>query len=301
MMTAENLHSWAGVLLTDEPMASHTSWRVGGAADYFYQPTGIDDLSLFLHESDPSLPLTWLGLGSNLLVRDGGIRGIVIHLLSGMKNIELLEPTLVRVEVGAPSARVARFCANNDLSGGEFLAGIPGLFGGALSMNAGAFGDETWRIVDSVEMMDRQGKRITRTVADFSVGYRSVTGPDNEWFVAANIRLKPGCSADSKSRLRNLLEKRNQSQPVGTANAGSVFKNPAGDFAARLIESCDLKGARIGAAVVSDKHANFIINKGGNSAADIEALIQHVQKVVAEKTGVELQIEVHIIGEAGHD
>jgi len=301
MMTAEIHHSWSGVLLTDEPMARHTSWRVGGTADYFYQPTSIDDLSVFLRESDPSLPLTWLGLGSNMLVRDGGIRGIVIHLLSGMKNIELLDESLVRVEVGAASARVARFCANNNLSGAEFLAGIPGLFGGALSMNAGAFGGETWRIVDSVEMMDRHGNLIQRSVNDFTVDYRSVTGPENEWFVAANIRLTPGCSAESKSRLRDLLEKRNSSQPVGTANAGSVFKNPPADHAARLIDFCGLKGARIGGAVVSGKHANFIINKGNCSAADIEKLIQHVQRVVAEKTGVELQTEVHIIGEAAND
>jgi UDP-N-acetylmuramate dehydrogenase len=301
MMMTENKHGWNGVLLTDEPMARHTSWRVGGAADYFYQPVDIDDLAIFLRESDPSLPLTWLGLGSNLLVRDGGIRGIVIHLLSGMKNISLLEETLVRVEVGVPSARVARFCANNNLSGAEFLAGIPGLFGGALTMNAGAFGDETWQIVDSVEMMDRHGKRIQRSVDDFSVDYRSVHGPKNEWFVSANIRLKPGRSTESKSRVRDLLEKRNESQPVGTANAGSVFKNPPGDFAARLIDSCGLKGTRKGSAVVSGKHANFIINTGACSAADIENLIQHVQKTVAEKTGVELQTEVHIIGEAVND
>ncbi len=301
MMTAAISHRWNGLLLTDEPMARHTSWRVGGSADYFYQPTDIDDLGIFLNESDPSLPLTWLGLGSNLLVRDGGVRGIVIHMLSGMKSIELLEETLVRVEVGVPSARVARFCANNNLSGGEFLTGIPGLFGGALSMNAGAFGDETWQIVDSVEMIDRQGNRIQRTANDFTVAYRSVSGPQNEWFVAANIRLKHGSSAESKSRLRKLLEKRNESQPIGTANAGSVFKNPPGDFAARLIESCGLKGARIGDAVVSGKHANFIINKGGASAADIESLIKHIQRVVAEKTGVELKTEVHIIGEATHD
>ena len=176
MMAAASTHGWKGVLLIDEPMAKHTSWRVGGTADYFYQPADIDDLSVFLLESDPTLPLTWLGLGSNLLVRDGGIRGIVIHLLSGMKHIELLEETLVRVEVGAPSARVARFCANNNLSGAEFLTGIPGLFGGALSMNAGAFGDETWNIVDSVEMIDRQGYRHQRTADEFNVGYRSAMG-----------------------------------------------------------------------------------------------------------------------------
>lgn len=300
-MMAKEHHSWKGVLLKNEPMARYTSWRVGGKADIFYQPADIHDLASFLRESDYSLPITWLGLGSNLLVRDGGIRGIVIHMLSGMKKLSLLEATLVRVEVGVPSARVARFCANNNLTGAEFLAGIPGLFGGALKMNAGAFGSETWQIVDSVEMIDRHGNLIQRSVDDFTVDYRSVKGPKDEWFVAANIRLKPGRSGESKSRVRDLLEKRNESQPVGTANAGSVFKNPPGDFAARLIESCGLKGKRIGGAVVSDKHANFIINTGDATATDIEALILHVQEVVAEKTGVELQTEVHIIGEDAHD
>jgi len=293
--------NWDGRLLTNEAMSKHTSWRVGGPADYFYQPSSIDDLAIFLREFDSSLPLTWLGLGSNLLVRDRGVRGIVIHMLSGLNKISLLEPTLVRVEVGVSSARVARFCANNNLTGAEFLAGIPGLFGGALTMNAGAFGDETWQIIDSLEMMNRRGECMQRSVDDFAVDYRSVHGPKGEWFVTANLKLKSGLSADSKSRVRNLLQKRNESQPVGTANAGSVFKNPQGDFAARLIDVCDLKGSRVGGACVSGKHANFIINTGGATAADIEALILHVQTVVSEREGIKLQPEVHIIGEANND
>ncbi len=300
MMPASK-QNWTGLLLTDEIMAKHTSWRVGGPADYFYQPSSIDDLAIFLREFDQELPLTWLGLGSNLLVRDGGVRGIVVHMLTGLNNISILEPTVVRVEVGVSSARVARYCANNNLTGAEFLAGIPGLFGGALAMNAGAFGAETWQIIESVEMMDRSGNRMQRSVDDFAVDYRSVHGPKGEWFVAANIKLSSGPSADSKSRVRRLLRKRNESQPVGTANAGSVFKNPPGDFAARLIDACGLKGARIGGACVSGKHANFIINTGGATAADIEALILHVQAVVSEREGIKLQPEVHIIGEAKDD
>lgn len=299
-MMPASAQNWNGRLLTNEPMANHTSWRVGGPADYFYQPASLDDLAIFLRESDPSLPLTWLGLGSNMLVREGGLRGIVIHILNGLNNISLLEQVLVRAEVGVSSARVARFCANCNLGGAEFLAGIPGLFGGALTMNAGAFGDETWQIVDSVEMMDRSGNQIQRSVDDFAVDYRSVHGPAGEWFIAANLRLKPGCGAESKSRVRNLLQKRNESQPVGTANAGSVFKNPPGDFAARLIDVCGLKGSRIGGACVSGKHANFIVNTGGATAADIEALILHIQTVVSEQEGIKLQPEVHIIGEAGN-
>ncbi|MFW2437821.1 MAG: UDP-N-acetylmuramate dehydrogenase [Arenicellales bacterium] len=299
-MMPASTQNWNGRLLINESMAKHTSWRVGGSADYFYQPASIDDLANFLRESDPALPVTWLGLGSNLLVRDGGIRGIVIHPMNGLNNISLPEPALVRVEVGVSSARVARFCANSNLTGAEFLAGIPGLFGGALAMNAGAFGDETWQIVDSVEMMDRSGNLIQRAVDDFVVDYRSVVGPQDEWFVTANLRLKPGRSAESKYRVRNLLQKRNESQPVGTANAGSVFKNPPGDFAARLIDACGLKGSRIGAACVSGKHANFIINMGGATAADIEALILHIQAVVSEQEGIKLQPEVHLIGEASN-
>ena len=232
MMAAVETDRYRGEMLYGEPLSRHTTWRVGGPARRFYRPADSADLAAFLRQLDPHEPLLWLGLGSNLLVRDGGIRGIVIHVLNGLNNISLVEQALVRVEVGVSSARVARFCANSNLSGAEFLAGIPGLFGGALAMNAGAFGDETWQIVDSVEMMDRSGNQIQRSVDDFAVDYRSVHGPQDEWFVAANLRLKTGRSAESKSRVRNLLQKRNESQPVGTANAGSVFKNPPGDFAA---------------------------------------------------------------------
>jgi UDP-N-acetylmuramate dehydrogenase len=296
-MIEQTDHSWNGLLMRNEPMARHTSWRVGGPADYFYQPASIDDLSRFLQESDLELPLTWLGLGSNMLVRDGGIRGIVVHMLTGLNNISRLDDVRVRVEVGVSSAKVARFCAENDLTGSEFLAGIPGLFGGALTMNAGAFGNETWEIVESVETIDRGGRLHQRSVEDFNVDYRSVQGPQGEWFVAAVIRLGPGIGTESRSRVRNLLEKRNESQPVGTSNAGSVFKNPPGGFAAKLIDDCGLKGTRIGKACVSGKHANFIINTGGATASEIEELIDYVRQTVFDKTGVKLETEVHIIGE----
>jgi UDP-N-acetylmuramate dehydrogenase len=297
-MIEKQSHNWHGVLLKDEPMSKHTSWRVGGPADYFYQPASIDDLACFLREADPAMPLTWLGLGSNLLVRDGGIRGIVIHMLSGLNNISCLDADRVRVEVGVSSAKVARYCADNDLTGSEFLAGIPGLFGGALSMNAGAYGSETWEIVESVETIDRSGMVRQRGIDDYAIDYRSVKGPEHEWFVAAIIHLKHGHGAESRSKVRSLLEKRNESQPVGTANAGSVFKNPPGDFAARLIDSCGLKGARVGKACVSGKHANFIINSGGATATEIEDLIELVRATVLDQTGIRLEIEVHIIGEA---
>ena len=299
MMTAMSTHTWHGELRRNEPMSRHTSWRVGGPADLFYRPTDIADLAAFLRETDPARPLVWIGLGSNVLVRDGGIRGIVIFTVGCLDRIESLGNTRVRVEAGVPSARVARFCAANDLHGAEFLAGIPGSMGGALAMNAGAFGGETWNIVETVETLDRYGKLHQRTPADYDIGYRHVSGPADEWFVSAVLKLEHGVSEESRGRVRSLLDKRNRTQPIGTANAGSVFKNPPHDHAARLIESCGLKGWCHGAACVSDKHANFIINRGGASATDIEALIEHVRRTVAEQTGVELQTEVRIIGEVG--
>jgi UDP-N-acetylmuramate dehydrogenase len=278
-------------------MSQHTSWRVGGPADLFYRPDCIADLAAFLRETDYDVPLVWVGLGSNLLVRDGGIRGIVIFTIGCLNQIESLGNTRVLVEAGVTSAKVARFCAAQDLHGAEFLAGIPGSMGGALAMNAGAFGSETWEIVESVETLDRQGNLHQRTRDDFDIGYRHVKGADQEWFVSATLKLEHGVSEESRNRVRSLLDKRNLSQPIGTANAGSVFKNPPHDHAARLIESCGLKGYCHGAACVSDKHANFILNKGGASAADIEALIAHVRQTVAEQAGVELETEVRIIGE----
>ena len=298
MMVAMNTHAWHGELRRNEPMSQHTSWRVGGPADQFYRPNSIADLAAFLRESDTRQPLVWIGLGSNVLVRDGGIRGIVIFTVGCLDQIESLGNTRVRVEAGVTSAKVARFCGRQDLHGSEFLAGIPGSMGGALAMNAGAFGSETWQIVESVETLDRQGNLHQRTADDFDISYRHVGGIEDEWFVSATIKLEHGISEESRSRVRAWLDKRNQSQPIGTANAGSVFKNPPHDHAARLIESCGLKGYCHGNACVSDKHANFILNKGGASSADIEHLIGYVRERVAEGTGVSLEPEVRIIGEA---
>jgi len=298
MMVAMNTHTWHGELRRNELMSQHTSWRVGGPADLFYRPDGIADLAAFLREADPELPLVWIGLGSNLLVRDAGIRGIVVFTIGCLNRIESLGNTRVLVEAGVTSAKVARFCAAQDLHGAEFLAGIPGSMGGALAMNAGAFGSETWQVVESVETLDRHGNLHQRTAEDFDISYRHVKGAENEWFVSATLKLEHGISEESRSRVRSLLDKRNQSQPIGTANAGSVFKNPLHDHAARLIESCGLKGHCHGAACVSDKHANFILNKGGATSADIESLIEFVKHKVSEDTGVTLETEVRIIGEA---
>jgi len=289
-----------GRLLENELMSKHTSWRVGGPADRYYIPAGLEDLRTFLGTLPESEPLFWLGLGSNLLVRDGGLRGTVVATSGALKRLQLLDNNIVRAEAGVASAKAARFSVDHNLEGAEFLAGIPGTIGGALAMNAGAFGGETWNIVESVETLDRHGNLRHRPASEFNVSYRSVEAPEGEWFVAAHFRLQPRvqAGADGKAVIKSLLARRGSTQPMQTANAGSVFKNPEGDHAARLIESCGLKGTCHGGACVSDIHSNFIINTGSASARDIEELINIIRKTVKDKTGVELQPEVRIVGEA---
>jgi len=297
MLVAEQ-PNWQGVMLYDEPLAKHTSWRVGGPARQFYRPADSADLSRFLQQLPVDEPLLWLGMGSNLLVRDGGFSGTVVSTQGCLNEMSTVEENLLRIESGVASAQVARFAARAGLCGVEFLAGIPGTMGGALAMNAGAFGGEIWPVVEKVETIDRTGRVRVRTPEDFDVGYRRAVGPEGEWFLAAWLRLERGDTAQGQERIRQLLEKRAATQPIGLPSCGSVFRNPEGDHAARLIELAGLKGTVIGGACVSEKHANFIINTGRSTAADIEQLIQKVQQQVAEQSGIELQTEVCIVGEA---
>ncbi len=278
-----------------EPLARHTTWRVGGPADVFYTPSDVADLAAFLRDYRGDT-VVWLGLGSNVLIRDGGIRGAVIALAGGLSGLKWGDGS-VHVQAGVPLAKVARQCADRGLAGLEFFAGIPGTVGGALAMNAGASGSDTWSHVAAVETIDRQGEIRVRPPADFRVAYRSVEGPAQEWFVAATFKLAEGDREESRRRMKEHLAIRNRTQPMQTANAGSVFRNPPGDFAARLIETAGLKGWREGGAIVSLRHANFIINEGQASASDIERLIARVQLAVQERTGVFLEREVRIIGE----
>lgn len=289
-------HDVRGSVREKEPMSRHTSWRVGGPADRYFAPASIDDLSTFLSGLPVGEPVYWVGLGSNLLVRDGGVRGTVISTHGVLSGLERRPDGTVVAEAGVPCAKLARQCVRWGLGSAEFFAGIPGTVGGALAMNAGAFGGETWRHVLSVETMDRRGGMHHRDRGEYRVGYRSVQGPPGEWFLAAEFRFEPD-SAASSADIKALLARRKASQPIGVPSCGSVFRNPAGDHAARLIEASGLKGRRIGAAEVSTKHANFIINTGGATASDIEQLIELVRKTVAEAHGVLLQPEVRIIGE----
>ena len=285
-----------GELRRNEPMSRHTSWRAGGKADLFFIPSSVEDLQAFLRELDADTPIFWLGVGSNLLVRDGGIRGVVISATSILKGLERIDTYLVRAGSGVPCTQLARQCIRWGLGPSEFFAGIPGTVGGALTMNAGAHGGETWERVESVRTIDRSGEIHQRAPAEYSVGYRSVTGPANEWFLEATFRFEPGVTA-SMDAMKAMLERRKATQPLGLPSCGSVFRNPPGDHAARLIEAAGLKGFRIGGAEVSPKHANFIINTGDATATDIEELIEHVRQTVIEQHGVELKHEVRIVGE----
>jgi UDP-N-acetylmuramate dehydrogenase len=288
---------FAARVLKDEPMAKHTSWHVGGPADVFFTPRDVMDLAAFMRQLPPVVPMLWIGLGSNLLVRDGGIRGAVVSTHGALGALERLSATRIQAEAGVPCARIARQCVKWGLGPAEFFAGIPGTLGGALAMNAGAWGEVTWNHVVEVDVLDRHGTRHARQPADYDIGYRTVKGPDNEWFIGARLEFDraPGVNIDA---IRELLDKRKQTQPIGEWSCGSVFTNPPGDHAARLIESAGLKGFRIGDASVSLKHANFIINHGRARAADVEALIEHVRRTVAEVHGVDLHPEVRIVGEA---
>lgn len=296
-----------GQLRHDEPMARHVSWRAGGRASRAYQPADSADLQVFLRTLPAHEPIYFVGLGSNLLVRDGGLKATVILTHWAMRQLRLDQSgTEIHAEAGLPSPKVARFAALHGLTGAEFLAGIPGTVGGALAMNAGCYGRETWDIVQRVQTMDRHGEVHTRTPADYHVAYRAVRRKDespgadaSEGFVSATFRLVPGDGEASRQRIKELLARRIATQPLGEPNAGSVFRNPRGDFAARLIEACGLKGHAVGEAVISTKHANFIVNRGGARAADIEALIELAQSAVRAKFGVELEREVRIIGERG--
>jgi UDP-N-acetylmuramate dehydrogenase len=289
-----------GQLKRDEPMSRHVSWRAGGPADRLYIPADVEDLGSFLRQLPRDEPLLFAGLGSNLLVRDGGWRGTVV-LTHVANRRPQLDGSLIYAEAGVASPKVARFAANHNLEGGEFLAGIPGTVGGALAMNAGCYGGETWDVIDRVSVIDRNGQVTQRAREAFDIGYRHCqpVPPREEWFTGAWFRFKAGEGETSRGVIKELLARRLATQPLSLPNAGSVFRNPPRDHAARIIESCGMKGFGHGGALVSEKHANFIVNPdGAASADDIEWLIQHIQRMVYQMKGIVLQTEVRIVGEA---
>lgn len=299
-------------IVENEPMSAHTSWRAGGVARRYVSPQSLDALAAFIATLPASEKLLWIGLGSNILVRDGGFDGTVITTQGVMSQLELLDDTTVYVGAGVAGAKLARFCSKHDLTGAEFFAGIPGLVGGALAMNAGAFGGETWPLVVAVETLDRKGELHKRLASEYEYSYRHVAGAVDEWFVSATLKLKKKPASETTNNMQSadnqklsgntidikqLLARRALTQPTGVASCGSVFRNPEGGYAAQLIENCGLKGKRIGGAVISEKHANFIINDNNATAQDIESLIRLIQKTVKQEYGIALQTEVKIVGE----
>ena len=284
-------------LVWDEPLAARTAWRVGGKAERFYRPADAAALATFLRALPASEPLYWLGLGSNTLARDGGVRGTVICLTGMAQEVERRGDHDVYVSAATPCAKVARTTADWGLGGAEFLAGIPGTVGGALAMNAGAWGAETWRIVERAEIVNRRGEIETATAVRLKPAYRHVELPAGSCFLGAHLRLAATERGAARRRIRELLRRRAQTQPTGRLSCGSVFKNPDKDHAGRLLEACGLKGHAIGGAMISDKHANFIVNTGRATATEIESLIDYARAAVREKFRVDLKTEVKIIGE----
>jgi len=296
MMTAAKDITAQGEIRYDEPMSRHTSWRVGGPAEVFFEPASIEDLAEFLAALEANTPIFWHGVGSNLLVRDGGIPGVVISATKMLRHLDRIDHYLVRAGAGVPCTQLARQCIRWKLGPSEFFAGIPGTVGGALAMNAGAHGGETWERVESVRSIGRNGEIHERAPGEYSIGYRSVTGPASEWFLEATFRFDPEVTP-SMATMKGMVERRKSTQPLGLLSCGSVFRNPPDDHSARLIEAAGLKGHRIGGAEVSEKHANFIINSENASATDIEELIEYVRQTVLDEFGVSLKYEVRIVGE----
>ncbi|MBT8130656.1 MAG: UDP-N-acetylmuramate dehydrogenase [Gammaproteobacteria bacterium] len=284
-----------GELRRDEPMSAHTSWRVGGPAEFWYRPADLKDLQLFLAGLPTDTPVHWVGLGSNLLVRDGGLSGAVISPHGVIDEIKRLGDNIVYAESGVSCAKLARTCSRWGLGPSEFFAGIPGTVGGALAMNAGAFGGETWERVVALDVIDRDGKLRRRHRDEYEVAYRSVIGPAQEWFVGAEFAFDQGVPV-GREAIKALLARRKATQPIGMPSCGSVFRNPPDEHAAKLIESAGLKGHRIGGAYVSEMHANFIISENGATAADVEALMDYVRETVLRKHGIELIQEVRVLG-----
>ena len=273
----------------NEPMSKHCSLRSGGMTSEFFLPEDINELSLFLKSNVK--PILLIGLGSNLLIRDRGFNGVTIHT-KNLKELNI-KNKYIKSGAGISLAKLSRFAQANLKYGAEFLSAIPGSVGGALAMNAGAFGSEVWQYVVSVQTISLSGELQERFPNDYEINYRSVKHRfSDEFFISAQFDFNLN---EPNDNVRDLLDKRNSSQPIGLPSCGSVFKNPKDNYAAKLIESSGLKGFCIGGACVSEKHANYIINQNNATALDIENLIIHIQNTIKTLHNVELETEIIII------
>lgn len=286
------------VIYSDVSMKKYNSWRVGGLAEYYVEISSEAALQKIFSINKLQKPITVIGVGSNLLIRDGGIRGTVINLSRGLKNI-FLDHHLIFAECGISCSSLARFSAKNNKKNCAFLAGIPGSVGGALAMNAGCYGGEIWQFVSKVKIMNHEGDVRIKDKQSFEIGYRSVKKKEDEIFIGAwfDFPSKENNDENEEKKIDDLLKLRRSNQPLNWPTAGSTFRNPEQNFAAKLIEEVGLKGFQIGDARISNKHANFIENVGDATAKDIEQLIYHAQDKVEELKKIRLQLEVKIIGE----
>jgi UDP-N-acetylmuramate dehydrogenase len=281
----------------DVELQDFNSWKVGGRAEQFLICDEKEILASLMRRKKIKLPITFVGLGSNLLVRDGGIKGTVIVMHGGLRKIND-DKGLIYSEAGVSCSKLSKFSAKKGLADSAFFSGIPGTIGGALAMNAGCYGSETWDYVSKVLIINLNGDQVERNKSDFDISYRQVINKNkDEFFLAAWFKFPKGNKEQSEKRIKELLAHRKETQPLNWPTAGSTFRNPKGNFAARLIEDCGLKGYKIGGAQVSEKHANFIINLGNASALDIEKVITYIQKVVFEQKKIQLLREIRIIGE----
>lgn len=285
-------------VLTDEPMSRHTSFRVGGPADILVIPHSIPAVCGSVQlAAEHGLRLHVIGEGTNLLVRDGGLRGVVLKIADDLATARV-RGDCIEAEAGATLRRIARLAASASLTDLEFAGGIPGTVGGAAMLNAGAFGGEIGGLIAEVETVDTEGHLHRRPRGELSFAYRdSSLRRSGEIVVKVILQLRRGERERIEARMAEIQEERQAKQPLSLPSAGSVFRRPENDYAGRLIEAAGLKGARIGGAQVSEKHAGFIVNRGDATAADILSLIDHVRDTVAERTGVRLELEICIIGE----
>ena len=291
----ERLPPVRGRYAENVPSAGITWFRVGGPAEVMFRPADLDDLVGFLKARPGDVPLTVIGVGSNLLVRDGGIDGVVVRLGRGFAAIEI-EGSTVRAGAAALDINVARTCRDAGIAGLEFLRGVPGTIGGALRMNAGAYGREIADVLVDAEAVDPSGQVHALSCRDMGFGYRRSRVPEDWIFTAARLRGRPGERSEIMARMAEIEVAREESQPLRVRTGGSTFLNPEGAQAWELIDKAGCRGLRRGAAMVSEKHCNFLINSGSASAADLEALGEEVRRRVAEATGVRLEWEIRRIG-----
>lgn len=297
----ERLPKVRGGLTADASMASLTWFRVGGPADVLFRPADVEDLSAFLATCPLDIPITVVGVGSNLLVRDGGVRGVVIRLGATFGQVEILENNQLRAGAAALDMSVARKAAAAGIAGLEFYAGIPGSIGGALIMNGGAHGGETCDVLVSARAVRRSGEIVTLTNEDFSYSYRHSDVPDDLIFVDGLFQGTAGERATIEAHMAEITQKREESQPIRTKTGGSTFKNPEGHKSWQLVDGAGCRGLVRGGAQVSEMHCNFLINTGAAKAGDLEGLGEEVRTRVKETSGVSLEWEIKRIGEPAHD